>query len=525
MRKSASLTAIANERRALLTMKTRDKKSKTKSRSRPAVCVECLPIAARQHKPISLILRKSETHEAETVKSNKITKPVDRMNNSVTARFHSRLGKHREEEEDTQFAINQLAIRASLQQKLNPRNREATEQQTVPGKIKPVEITQNVASPNTHPQVLGLASAGQALAPRERAYFERRFGTAFSQVQIHNNSQAAGAARSLNARAFTIGNNIAFTNGQYAPHTIAGRKLLAHELTHTIQQSKGDNGVIRRDLATPLPAVAPPRRRALTKAEIRRAIRYNRRRYNVVGTRLIQDLVGTRPTGKWTRVDIIAIASIQEQYGLRKDGRVGFRTFRFLDREVRNERLRRSDTNCLTDLHINQFPQLIVPRNNGALMEGNFQMRTQFSRYCACRNFQYRQFIRGHFTLQRGRGLRRRIFDQGTWFHRLPGGRLNATWQEDGDTSIPANYGHRNRAATNINQYVNDRGRPDMRNGCRFRGVDNPGGNYRGWGGVVPRSGDIIDIRLRFRGEIRRNARVVRRKWWTGLRRRFVLPP
>jgi hypothetical protein len=65
---------------------------------------------------------------------------------------------------------------------------------------------------------------------------EPRFGHDFSQVRIYTDAKAAESSRALNALAYTVGRNIVFKAGQYQPHTSAGRHLLAHELSHTIQQ-------------------------------------------------------------------------------------------------------------------------------------------------------------------------------------------------------------------------------------------------------------------------------------------------
>lgn len=70
-----------------------------------------------------------------------------------------------------------------------------------------------------------------------REFFEQRFGHDFSQVRIHADGQAAEAARALNARAFTVGSHIVFGSGEYARGTTKGRRLMAHELAHVVQQS------------------------------------------------------------------------------------------------------------------------------------------------------------------------------------------------------------------------------------------------------------------------------------------------
>lgn len=79
--------------------------------------------------------------------------------------------------------------------------------------------------------------AGQPLDRTTRDYFEPRFGADFSNVRVHANQMAAESANSINALAYTLGNNVAFGTGQYQPQTIQGKRLLAHELTHVVQQS------------------------------------------------------------------------------------------------------------------------------------------------------------------------------------------------------------------------------------------------------------------------------------------------
>jgi hypothetical protein len=64
------------------------------------------------------------------------------------------------------------------------------------------------------------------------------FGADFSDVRIHTNSGASRVTRSLKAEAFTFGNEIFFDQGRYDPHSLSGKRLLAHELTHALQQRK-----------------------------------------------------------------------------------------------------------------------------------------------------------------------------------------------------------------------------------------------------------------------------------------------
>lgn len=85
-----------------------------------------------------------------------------------------------------------------------------------------------------------LESSGQALDPAARSFMETRFSRDFSQIRIHADSLAAKSADAVNASAYTSGNHIVFANGRYAPESTQGRHLLAHELTHVIQQNAGN---------------------------------------------------------------------------------------------------------------------------------------------------------------------------------------------------------------------------------------------------------------------------------------------
>lgn len=119
-----------------------------------------------------------------------------------------------------------------------------------------------------------LGGAGQALEPALRSDMEQRFGHDFSQVRVHADAQADRSAREVGALAYTVGRDVAFAAGQYTPGTQAGRHLIAHELTHVVQQSGGGaTGVQRQPAAPAAPApVAPnPRQQRLIDAARRAA--------------------------------------------------------------------------------------------------------------------------------------------------------------------------------------------------------------------------------------------------------------
>jgi hypothetical protein len=87
---------------------------------------------------------------------------------------------------------------------------------------------------------------GQPLPETDRDFMERRFGFDFSKVRVHTNSNAIQMSRKLNAQAFTHGSNIYFGAGRYNSGTSAGRRLLAHELTHVVQQRANHLPCIQR---------------------------------------------------------------------------------------------------------------------------------------------------------------------------------------------------------------------------------------------------------------------------------------
>src|SRR5437764_826128 len=84
-----------------------------------------------------------------------------------------------------------------------------------------------------------LHSAGQPLPATTREFMEPRFGHDFSRVRVHTDGAAANVARAVRARAYTIGQDIVFGSGEFTPDTTAGQQLLAHELTHVVQQNAG----------------------------------------------------------------------------------------------------------------------------------------------------------------------------------------------------------------------------------------------------------------------------------------------
>ena len=101
---------------------------------------------------------------------------------------------------------------------------------TVPGEEAPASIDR------------ALSGSGRPLERSLRDDMERRFGHDFSRVRVHSGATAEESARDVGARAYTVGSDIVFGAGEFSPGTQAGRRLLAHELTHVVQQEARGGG-------------------------------------------------------------------------------------------------------------------------------------------------------------------------------------------------------------------------------------------------------------------------------------------
>lgn len=93
-----------------------------------------------------------------------------------------------------------------------------------------------------------IQSPGDSLDQETRQFFEPRFGWDFSRVKVHTGSRAASSSEEINAHAYTVGNHVVFNENQFSPKTDSGKKLLAHELTHVVQQGSSEvRPLVQRD--------------------------------------------------------------------------------------------------------------------------------------------------------------------------------------------------------------------------------------------------------------------------------------
>lgn len=101
-------------------------------------------------------------------------------------------------------------------------------------------------TPGIESEINAMKGGGQPLPESTRNFFEPRFGADFSGVRIHNDSHAAQTAQAINAKAFTTGRDVFFNTGQYAPGSSSGDRLIAHELTHVMQQYNYNPNIQRK---------------------------------------------------------------------------------------------------------------------------------------------------------------------------------------------------------------------------------------------------------------------------------------
>jgi hypothetical protein len=145
-----------------------------------------------------------------------------------------------DEEEQIQTKPIVEQVTPLVQREVEREDGEEEEEELLQAKAGPGGVPE--VTPDVQRRINSIRGAGKPLPKPERAFFEPRFGYDFSHVRVHTDAHAAESARALNARAFTLGHDIVFGAGRYAPDTQEGRRLLAHELTHVMQQNgKGQN--------------------------------------------------------------------------------------------------------------------------------------------------------------------------------------------------------------------------------------------------------------------------------------------
>lgn len=117
-------------------------------------------------------------------------------------------------------------------------------------KIQKKESTATIASTTSKSAnyISSIDAKGQAMSATAQSFFGSRMGYDFSDVKVHTGKEASDSAKELNAKAYTVGNHIVFGEGQYNQESTEGKKLMAHELTHVLQQNS-ENQLRRKSLS------------------------------------------------------------------------------------------------------------------------------------------------------------------------------------------------------------------------------------------------------------------------------------
>jgi hypothetical protein len=154
-----------------------------------------------------------------------------------------------EEEEEAQpkrEAADREVQRQPVQEEEEPLQMQAEEEEEAV-QTKTQHSQSTTASPRFYNQLAGSKGSGSPLQRSTQAEMSSGIGADFSNVRIHTDSRAAEMSQSIQAKAFTVGNHIYFNKGEYNPQHAEGKRLLAHELTHTVQQGAVQRKVIQRD--------------------------------------------------------------------------------------------------------------------------------------------------------------------------------------------------------------------------------------------------------------------------------------
>ncbi|HEX7031700.1 MAG TPA: DUF4157 domain-containing protein [Nitrososphaera sp.] len=342
------------------------------------------------------------------------------------------------------------------------------------------------------------SSNGRSIDANTEGFMESRFGYDFSSVRIHTDEIAARSANSIHARAYTIGNHVIFGDGQYQPDTLEGRKLLAHELTHVIQQTgaggkkinrskvgfdlfpAGVHRMIQRDLA-----IRPPRPhatgRVLTQAQVADAIAFNERVLLSIGDsadiiEMIRDVIGIGALPAVIDEDFVnGVVQWQANFGLAQDGKLGPRTARPLFREIGAEGAGRGQVRRAP--RYNPAGPINVPR--AGARNAHFDMTAEFASdpkngiFPSC--CEVRQDIQWDAafvaaSVANGHGA---VPHAG-----FPAAHPAGRWIEDRDQR-GGRYGHRSGPFSDpgaFDHYLDSRGRQNQAFGHRFEGNDTPTG-------------------------------------------------
>ena len=151
-----------------------------------------------------------------------------------------RLENEEDEENGVQRVTDNKEEEKDIQRQAEPKEEE--KEKTIQKK----ESATNFPAVNIGNYISALSGKGSPLSAKANTFFSSRIGFDFSDVKMHTGTDAAGSAKSIYAKAYNVANHVVFNEGRYQPETDAGKKLLAHELAHVVQQNS-EKTLTRKD--------------------------------------------------------------------------------------------------------------------------------------------------------------------------------------------------------------------------------------------------------------------------------------
>jgi hypothetical protein len=346
---------------------------------------------------------------------------------------------------------------------------------------------ETVDRPEIEGAIESARGSGQALDSGVRRRMDSAFGADFSGVRVHTDDRADRLNRSLDARAFTTGQDIFFRQGEYQPSSSAGGTLLAHELTHVVQQT----GNVRAKLTIGQPGD----------------------RYEQEADRVAEQVVrmpessGVEQAGRARTMcpeceeeQSLQTSTTSLQRGLATSGSSGAaQSLMETDEGTETIAVNRLENEATTTVNggggtassscsvTGSFTTIpsgsLAATVSGGRLRASFSMIGEFSPSipCNCSGGEYRQYVRGRFT-RNGSNVT----------HRLCGTNLHPTnYQEDCGIFGGTTYKYGYRSIHFGNSYFTN---PDQATGCRFVGYDSPG--------IGGASGDTVAVNLDFLGAL-----------------------
>ena len=196
----------------------------------------------------------AQEREADAVADRVMRMPDGSAPAAVSGEHLQRKCAACEEEESVQRQASGEEEEEEVQRQANGEEEEEEVQRQTEGEEEEEEVVQAKAdnaparpvAADTAARIQSARGRGQPLPASEQAFFGPRLGADVSRVRVHDDAGAAQLNRKLGAHAFTVGSDVFFARGQYRPGTSSGRHLLAHELTHVMQQGHADT--VRRTI-------------------------------------------------------------------------------------------------------------------------------------------------------------------------------------------------------------------------------------------------------------------------------------